>query len=496
MSFRINTNLQAMNALRNLTKSTMDASQSMTRLTTGLRINSGADDPAGLQISEGFRGQIAGIQQAIRNGQDATNFAKTAEGALAEVNKLLTDARSLALANSNDATLSTAQKQANQDQLNSILSSIDRIAGTTQFGNKKLLDGSAGVAASITDSTKVSALSIGGTLGTGLSASTQSVSSSGGVAIDVQTAALKATSAYAQGRALAATTVATALTTAVGSANAGDFTINGVKFTATANMTNQDVVNMVNARSSDTGVILSMVNNGGAATFQFSATKFGDIANTINITSASTAVAAAAGNFTLGNAGAGGQLGVDGYVRLSVNGGSYVDFRSASTDDGLTLRDSVGNMLRLTEAGNAVAVSTVGQVNAGSAQFQIGANIGQTASLSLTAASSSSLGLSALDIMSTSSAATALQNLDAAVDKVSKQRGDIGNFMRNVLDSNARSLSIAKENLSAADSTIRDVDVAEEMTRFTQLQILQQSGMSMLAQANSAPSAVLTLLRG
>ncbi len=485
-----------MNALRNLGMTNSQFGQSVTRLSTGLRINSGADDPAGLQISEGFRGQIAGIQQAIRNGQDAVNYVKTAEGALNEVNGLLRDARSLALANSNDATLSTSQKQANQDQINSILASIDRISSTTQFGNKKLLDGSAGVSAAITDTLKVAALSIGGTLGTGQVATTQSVTSSGGVSIDVQTAALKATSAYSQGRALAATTVATALTTAVGAANAGDFTINGVKFSATANMTNQDVINMVNQKSSDTGVILSMVNNAGAATFQFSATKFGDISNTINITSASTAVAAATGNFTLGNAGAGGQLGTDAYVRLSVNGGNYVDFRPASTDDGLTLRDSVGNLLRLTEGGNAVAVNTIGQVNAGSAQFQVGANSGQTATLSLASMSSSSLALTGVDIMSTASASTALAKIDDAINTVSKNRGDLGNFQRNVLDSNIRSLGVQRENLQAADSTIRDTDIAEEMTNFTKLQILQQSGLSVLAQANQAPQAVLALLRG
>ena len=129
-------------------------------------------------------------------------------------------------------------------------------------------------------------------------------------------------------------------------------------------------------------------------------------------------------------------------------------------------------------------------------QFQIGSNSGQTASLSIGNFSASTLGISALDLTSASGASTALTAIDTAIDTVTKARGDIGSFQRNTLESNIRSLGIAKENLSATESTIRDTDVASEMTNFTKLQILQQAGMSMLAQANSAPQSVLSLLRG
>jgi len=88
------------------------------------------------------------------------------------------------------------------------------------------------------------------------------------------------------------------------------------------------------------------------------------------------------------------------------------------------------------------------------------------------------------------------QSIDAAIDQVAKSRGQIGSFQRNILESNIRSLGVAKESLSATESTIRDTDVAAEMTQFSKLQILQQAGMSVLAQANQAPQAVLNLLRG
>src|SRR5262245_48195255 len=117
MSFRVNTNIEAMGALRNLGQTGYEYSKSISRLSTGLRISSAADDPAGLIISENFRAQIGGLEQALRNNQDAVNYAKTAEGALDEVNKLLRDARALAVASGNSGTLSSEQLQANQSQL-------------------------------------------------------------------------------------------------------------------------------------------------------------------------------------------------------------------------------------------------------------------------------------------------------------------------------------------------------------------------------------------
>src|SRR3954447_4791872 len=134
MSFRVNTNISAMNALRNVTSTGDEFAKSITRLSTGMRINSAADDPAGLMISESFRAQITGIDQAMKNSQDAINYVKTAEGALNEVSKLLNDARGLAVAAGNNGTLTSSQITANQSQLSSIVASITRIAQTTQYG--------------------------------------------------------------------------------------------------------------------------------------------------------------------------------------------------------------------------------------------------------------------------------------------------------------------------------------------------------------------------
>ena len=138
----------------------------------------------------------------------------------------------------------------------------------------------------------------------------------------------------------------------------------------------------------------------------------------------------------------------------------------------------------------------------GSSNFQIGGNANETASLSLTNMAAPELGknvvsgknMSNLDLTTSSGATDALKVIDKAISDVSEVRGRVGSFTRNVLESNVRSLGIARENVAATESAIRDVDLAAEMTVFTKLQILQQSGLAILAQANAAPAAVLALL--
>lgn len=469
-----------MNALRNLGTTNASFSSSVTKLSTGMRINTGADDPAGLQISEGFRAQITGLSQALKNNQDAINYAKTAEGALNEVSQLLRDARSLVLANGNDATLSASQKQANQNQLTSILSSIDRISSQTQFGQKRLLDGSAGVNATVVNKTKIEIASIGPTFGT--TASNVAVNTSANFDVQVTTAAVKAT---VTGGSVMAASGALGLN--------GKLSINGIGFAVSADMTRQQVLDAMNARSGDTGVVVTV--NGGN-NFVFTSTKAGTDSNSIQIVNDTAGLGyAAAGTRTLGS----GTAGVDAVASFTYNGGTAIAITAQGTD-GRTFKDSFGNVIKLTEAGTAAtdgaAVTNVISMTAGNAQFQVGGNVGQTVSLSLNSMNTSALAVNNLDIMTASGAASAMNSIDAAIETVAAQRGRIGNFQRNVLESNVRALSVAKENITATESSIRDTDVAEEMTQFTKLQILQQSGLAVLAQANQAPQAVLSLLRG
>jgi flagellin len=483
MSFRVNTNVNAMNALRNVGETGMGLSRSITKLSTGLRITSAADDPAGLIISENFRAQISGIDQAIRNNQDAVNYAKTAEGALDEVNRLLRDARTLAVAAGNTGTLSAAQIQANQSQLNSILNSVTRIAEQTQFGTKKLLDGSAGVTGSVLNAANVGNVYFGGNFN-GAAITTNSL-----VTVTVNTAATRAS--------LTGSVTFASATTTVG---AGTFSVNGRSFTTTSAMTAQDVVNMINNASTSTGVSADFTAGAGIT---LSSTRFGSIGN-FTLADAN-GVINAAGTATATGSDAIADITID--SNGSTAGGlATVTFTGGRNgQNGLVLSDTAGNNLTLTEGGNAAAAAfTAANLNVGFAQFQVGANANQTVNLSLGNFAASQLGrnivagvnLSNVDITTATGATDALKVIDAAISEIAGSRGEIGSFQRNVIESNIRSLGVARENLADTESSIRDADIAAEMTTFSKLQILQQSGLAVLAQANSGPQAVLSLLQG
>lgn len=476
MGFQINNNITAMSALRNVNNSSDAYAKSINRLSTGLRINNAADDPAGLIISERFRAQIGGLQQASKNAQDGINFAKTAEGALDEVNRLLRDARTLAVASANTGTLSSAQIAANQQQVSSITASITRIAQQTQFGSKKLLDGSAGVQSTVTDANRLAGLSIGGSFGGG------SISANAAIVITVNTAA---TQAVINGSTFAAST------TTVG---AGSFTLNGVTINTAASDQVNDVIQKINAQSSTTNVTASW--NASTTKIVLTQASFG-ANNKINLSDANGLITGSR-QFSTAS-------GVDAVATVTIGSLSAVFTGGRNGSDGLTLNDADGNAVLLANQGNATTVvnATVGQAIAGTNQFQVGAFANQTASLTLGNYQASQLGtgvvsglnLSNIDLTTATGSNNALTVIDAAIDTVTRARGTIGNFQRNVLESTQRSLNVASENLSAAESNIRDVDVAQEMTNYTKLQILQQAGMSVLAQANSSPNMVLSLLR-
>jgi flagellin len=461
--------------MNNLDMVTGELSQSENRLSTGMRINTAADDPSGLIESQSMDQELGGLSQALQNGQQAINYVKTADGALSEVNTLLNSAYSLAVAASNTATVTTAQAQADQQQLTSIASSISQIAAQTTYGSKHLLDGSAGVQSSVTAGGTVSSLNIGGSFGG------TALSSSATVTLNSVTAATQAT--------LTGASFATINSTV---ANAGTFTLNGTTFTASTTTTAGDLINQINAASQSTGVTASY--QGGA--IQFTSTAYGT-GGKINLVDSAGVVATAAGSYS--------STGTAATASVTIGGATSLFTGSLDGNNGLTLEDADGNTFSLTVGGNA-STSTpaaIGQVNVGSAQFQIGGEAGQTASLSLQNFSASNLGggavtglnLSNLDLTSASGASDAMQVIEAAITQVSSARGSIGNFQTNVLQAQQSVLTTAQQNLTSSLSTIQDTNIASEMTRFTQLQILQQSGISILGQANQEPQQILSLIK-
>ncbi|MEI6512244.1 MAG: flagellin [bacterium] len=483
MPLRINNNVSAMNALRNLSITADDTAKAVERLSTGMRINRAGDDPAGLVISENLRAQITGIQQALNNSQDASNLSKTAEAALGEIQKLLNESRALAVHAANTGVNSVDTIQADQTQIRSIAEAINRIANQTSFGNKKLLDGSSGVTAAISSPANVTAIQLSGAF------NGQTISS-GTVTMTRTTTATKVSFDGAKTYATAATLIGTT----------GAIVLNGVSINYSSTDTVAAFMQKINTYSGQTGVLasfdtdhiqLDQQNYGANYSVQIQ-----DAGNAIH-TATYSSVAGINAVYNV-SAVVYNSTGSTAVATVAFSGGR------STTDSGLKLTDTFGNSVLITEAGNAVAAATtIGLAFSGSVQFQVGGSPNQTAQVSFGDVHANRLGTGAvalksfdsIDLTAAQGATEGMLIIDDAIAQISRLRGSIGSFQSNVLESNIRSLSVAKENLSATESSIRDADMAEQITQFTKLQILQQSGMAVLAQANTAPQSILQLLK-
>lgn len=483
MSLRINTNIAAMHALNNLNITNDQMQGSISRLSSGLRINSAADDPAGLIISEGMRAQIEGVKQAINNSQDAINMSKTAEAAMDEVQTLLRNIRGLAVSSANTAVADAATLQANQTQIRSTIQSIDRIAQQTQFGTKKLLDGTAGALANVTSTANVDSIYMGGTF------AGQSVAS-GPITINRVTQGTEASVSLGNTFASPNSIVPTA----------GSFVINGYSFTSSGTETLTSLAAKVNAMSSTTGVT-AQITGSGPYSIGLTQTTYGS-QHSINFFDPSN---------VLHNAASANSTGVDAVFNVSATTTAGVKTTlftggQGPSESGLSLTDTDGNKIVINQNGNAsiAAPTQVGVLTAGSVRFQIGAYANQSVSFSMPTVFAQTLGtgvvpngsIASLDVTTQTGAQNAISIIDAAITQLAQSRGDLGSFQKNFLESTSRSLSVANENLTASESQIRDADMAQEMTEYTRVQILQQSGMSVLAQANQMPQQILQLLKG
>ena len=497
MGLQINTNISALNSLRNLQNVNNAVSSSIQKLSSGLRINEAADDPAGLIISEGLRAQVDGLNQAISNSQEAGNVIKTAEGALSTVSDLLRNVRTLAVHAANTGVNDQVAVQADQTQIQSAISSIQRIAEQTQFGAKKLLDGTSGTTASVVDTKSVAGASIGSTFG---GVSTQS----GPVTITVNNAATRAASVGTATYASINASISTVNGTTIGSG--GSVVLNGQSISVSGSDTVQTLINKINNLSGATGVSANFTFGNGSGSVVLTQQSYGgnykiDEAESANLilTGATNTVSASGLNATITVQA---QTLVNGVVQTTTS--VFSGGRSAG-DSGLRAKDNYGNSILLTEAGNSTTTSGDGAINvtAGAVQFQVGANAGQTVSTSLGNIRATNLGntsvagsnLSLIDVTTQIGADNALKIADEAIGQVSQLRANLGAFQKNTLQSTIQYLGVGVENLQASTSQIRDTNVASEVVNLTKNQIIQQAATSVLAQANSAPQQVLALLR-
>lgn len=472
MSLSVTNNVASLNARHNLGRANKSLSQSVERLSSGLKVNRGSDGPAALVISEKQRAQISGLRAAIENSEKAISLVQTAEGSLSEINSLLLKVRSLAIDSANAGYNDDDALAANQAEINNALDTIDRIANNTQFGTKKLLDGSAGVTGTATNA-EVTVLK--GTSDT----------ISGTYAISVSNAADRATvdAAADQTAALAVDEI---------------LTINDVTVTLSAGLTQSQVVSRINEFTAQTGVIADEGGSGGATRLYTEA--FGDDAS-VSVISNVASGGTSSGFGTTALSGTGDN------IEITVDGGSAIE----GIGNTVTVDAGSAKGLTLQIAADTDPVSSVtgaqGTVTAqnNSLVFQIGPNQNQTANITVGRVNPQSLGigvsgnqfsnLNEIDVTSASKSQDALAVIDAAIDEITNQRGDLGAFQQNTLSSTANNLRTTLENSVNAESVIRDTDFAEEISNFTSNQVLVQAGTSVLGNANQLPQQILALLQ-
>jgi flagellin len=466
MALSLANNVASLNAQNNINRTNTTLSRSLERLSTGLRINRGADSPSGLVISEQQRAQITGLRQAIDNTNKSVALVQTAEGALSEVSTLLNRIRSLALDSANSGVNDSNSLAANQAEIDNALATIDRIGTNTQFGTRKLFDGTAGFSGVANDA-QVSLLKV------------SSAAVAGSNAVNISTAAERA---FVNG----------GVTIGAGGIAADEtLTLNGINIALTTGQTAAQVVTAVNNFTAQTGVVAT--NNSGVV--EFRTQDFG-ASETITVSSnlgASSGVLSAA-SLT--------DTGVD-IVGTIGSSASTTGSGNVLSANGITVRiaeASSGSTATVTGAQGTVVVSN------NALSFQIGANSGQTTTFSFDQIASTSLGvgvngntfsnIGAIDVTTAAGAQSSLAVIDQAINDVSTLRGRLGAFQSNSLESNANNLRASLENTIAAESVIRDTDFAQEIADFTRSQVQLQAGSSVLGNANQIPQLVASLLRG
>ena len=402
MALTINTNVASLNAQRNLGASQANLNTSMQRLSSGLRINSAKDDAAGLAISDRMTSQIRGLNQAARNANDGISLAQTAEGALQESTNILQRIRELAVQSANDTNTDT-DRASLQAEVAQLQAEIDRIANTTQFNGKTLLDGSQSAE----------------------TAFTFQVGANAGPDQTIQFGIADATAA-SLGSADAGAVLAEAVA-ATGTASGLTFTAEDAGTDGNANFT----INIVegDGENSDQTVAFDAETNVFTVTLATDGT--GDSVE-LTATAAATAIEAAEG---------------------------FSGYTVAAETEAAAFTEATTIAMNVTGGADEAAVSNV----------------------------------AGIDISSRAGAEVAITSVDNALAEISSNRGDLG-AVQNRFESTIANLMNVSENLSAARSRILDADIAMETSNMTKQNILQQAGVSILAQANQAPQLALSLL--
>lgn len=491
----IQTNVSSLGAQRSLGNTNQALATTFQRLSTGLRINSAKDDAAGLQISNKLTSQINGLGVASRNANDGISLAQTAEGALQETTNLLQRIRDLSIQSANGSN-SSSQRNALQAEVGQIQQEINRISDTTSFGGRNLLDGTFGSSSFQVGSQAFETinLTVGNFAGDAIGNRTRDLNTAAGAAAISELGGL-----------LAATTVTangvTGNLTISGDASSGAFAAAGSANT---------VATSINAQSGTTGVTADARTTIGLS-FSADDTVTFDLAGS-NTTAVSITATISGGDLTELADAINAEAGKTGLT--AVIDGTEIKLTSEAGDD-ITLDnfDDAGNAITLTVQGynytgeTALAASTDAVTEAGDDAFRAVGTVRLSSDGSFTTLASAATidgttttnvstldSVSNIDISTQIGAQTALDVVDSALTLVDSSRADLG-AIQNRLSSTISNLGNIIENVSAARSRVRDTDFAVETAELAKNQVLQQAGLSVLAQANASTQSVLSLLQ-
>lgn len=459
MAITINTNVASLNAQRNLGSSQSALNNSMQRLSSGLRINSAKDDAAGLAISDRMTAQIRGLNQASRNANDGISLAQTAEGALQESTNILQRMRELAVQSANDTNSSSDRSSLNAE-VDQLKAELNRIAETTEFNGKSLLDGT------MTDAT----FQVGANAGANQTISFSIDSAKGA---DLGTAAAGTVTGTAASSDYAAASADYVAESSDYAAESSDYAAASSDFDAAVDATGASASNASLTFTADTagtdGNAIDIVLVDGAAASDAGVSVSG---NTITVSSEDLTLQTSEDIATL--------------INGNTDAAALVD--AVGTTDSMTAGNETTDL-----AGGLEQVGTaqVGTAEVGTAQVGT-AEVG-TAASSDYAVEGASVVIDDLSIATLTDAQTAITSVDLALSDIDTSRGTLG-AVQNRFESTIANLNNVSENLSAARSRILDADIAEETSAMTKSNILQQAGVSILAQANQAPQLALSLL--
>lgn len=480
---RINTNIAALISNNNLQKCQTRMSTSIERLSSGYKINHAKDDPAGTAISNIMRSQIRALDQAENNASDGISVIETAEGAMEEIGNMLQRMNELAVKAVN-GTNTDDDREAIQLEIDALCTEIERISKDTEFNDQTLLDGN--FQRRVYFEGNATTTRAGGTVNLNSKITLLTVTDiveANNYKLDIKAKAEKATGTVESSRIT----------------QGGNYSINGYRFEIPAGASDDEITSILQSAGEKTGITII---RDDANNFSLESEEFGsDIGiNFIDLSLPDNEN----GMFGSGTAKQASAWGKDVEVEIPTDGGFSETATVITKGDTITVQDINGFELsiRVGDYGPTGTVTTratgsgllnVNVKDMGKMQVQIGANEGQSVEFNIPEVSVAALGLTNINVLSDSTASRAIEKIQSAISTITGNRTQLGAY-QNQLEYAVSNLSVSQENMTTAYSRIRDVDMAEEMTEYTQTTVLSQAATSVLAQANARPETVLQLL--